>query len=67
MKTKKKLHKNLPKGFYPSEGVNRATRRQSKKGTHRNKEGILIILGTTKFRSYVQRVGNKTILHWREV
>ena len=58
---------------------NRATRRGNQKGNHRNKGGILVVIGTQKFRSRVQIIGSvknkkgveispkKKILHWDAV
>ena len=58
---------------------NRAQRRGNQKGNHRNKGGILVVIGTKKFRSRVQIIGSvknkkgveispkKKILHWDAV
>jgi hypothetical protein len=67
MYTKQQI-KNLKKGFYPSlTDVNgsRKQRRFSKFGQHRNKAGIMRIIGIGRFLSYIQVVENKRILHWK--
>lgn len=57
--------KSLKKGFHPSytrkmDGQNRKVRRQSLQASG-YKDGALVVIGTTKFRYVVQRIGAKKI------